>query len=189
METRRTRRFKPILVTIAVLLAVGLVLGLYGWYWVRSGRMDRYILGEVRTALADYGLRAEIGKFETTWSARTVHASDIAIYNQETKQLIATVRQAELVVDVPQPYALNLRRQIIFKRLDLTGAQIHIDIDKQGRSNLSGLKQPPPTAQRITFDYSSLTGKVADGTLTVNDLAHEVKLDFAGIQGQGAPAK
>jgi outer membrane protein assembly complex protein YaeT len=188
-ESRRSRRLKPILVTLVVLLAVGVAFGLYAWYWVRSGRLDRYIAGEVKTALVDYGLRADIGKFETSWTARTIRASDVAIYNQQTNQLIASVKQAEMVAEIPQPYALSLRRQIIFKRLDLSGAQIHIDIDKQGRSNFRGLKQPPPVAQRITFDYSTLTGKLADGTLHLNDQAHDVKLEVNGLQGQGAPTK
>ena len=188
-ETKRSRRLKPIIVMLVVLLAVGLAFGLYARYWVRSGRLDQYIAGEVKTALADYGLRADIGKFETSWTPRTIRASNVAIYNRQTNQLIASVKQAEMVAEIPQPYALSLRRQIIFKRLDLSGAQIHIDIDKQGRSNFIGLKQPPPVAQRITFDYAMLTGKLADGTLHVNDQAHDVKLEVNGLHGQGAPTK
>src|SRR6476660_5583511 len=131
-ENRQSRRLKAILVTLVVLLAVGFAFGSYAWYWVRSGRLDQYLAGEVKAALADYGLRADIGKFETSWTARTIRASDVAIYNQHTNQLIASVKQAEIVAEIPQPYALSLRRQIIFKRVDLSGAQIHIDIDKQG---------------------------------------------------------
>ena len=62
-ESKRSKRLKPIMVMLVVLLAVGLAFGLYARYWVRSGRLDQYIAGEVKTALAGYGLRAHIGKF------------------------------------------------------------------------------------------------------------------------------
>jgi hypothetical protein len=94
----------------------------------------------VKAALADYGLRADIGKFDTVDCTHN-RASDIAIYNQHTNQLIASVKQAEMVAEIPRPYAQPAASDHL-QRLDLTGAQ-SIDIDKQGRSNFVGLKQPP----------------------------------------------
>src|ERR1044071_3111605 len=72
---------------IVLLLILGLVLG--GVYYIRSGRLNRFILTQVRTALTDYGVRAEIGDLNLSWSLRTVKAHDVKLYNQETGQLIA----------------------------------------------------------------------------------------------------
>src|SRR5690349_25164255 len=100
--------------------------------YLRSGGLNRFITAQVQSALAEYGLRTEIGGFELSWGARTANIRDIKIYNQQTGQQIATVDRAELVVEIPSPFALRLRREVIFKRLDLENLRMYVDLD--GRS-------------------------------------------------------
>src|ERR1051325_101533 len=99
-----------------LLLIVGLAL--WAFLYVRSGRLDRYIVSQVQTALAEYGLRAEVGNLDLVWGIRTAKVRDVKIYNQETGQLVATLDNAVLAVEIPNPFALRLQREIIFKRLD-----------------------------------------------------------------------
>src|SRR5262245_24834487 len=110
---------------------------LAGIFYVRSGRLNRYIADQVKTAIKEYGLRAEIGGFDISWGVRTAKLRDIKIYNDQTGQLIATLDRAELVTDIRTPYALRLRREVVFKRLDLQNLNVQIEVDEQGRSNLS----------------------------------------------------
>src|SRR5688572_28379859 len=168
-------RHKNLLIAagVALLLILALALGLL--YYIRSGRLNQYITGQVQTALAEYGLRAEIGDFELAWGIRTTTARHVKIYNQETGQLIATLDRDEIVVDIPSAYALNLRRQIVFKRIDLKNLQAYVGIDEQGVTNFRGLRQPPPTAPgRITFDSSSLVANLDGGTFHLNDRARQL---------------
>src|SRR5262249_43243240 len=116
---------------------------LAGLLYVRTGRLNRFISSQVVEALREYGLRAEIGNFNISWGVQTAKIGDIKIYNQQTGQLIATVDRAEMKVQIREPFALQLRREIIFKRLELTNPKLRIDVDEQGRSNLRGLHQPP----------------------------------------------
>src|SRR5262249_16605629 len=118
---------------------------LAGLLYVRTGRLNRYISSQVVEALGAYGLRVEIGNFNISWGIQTAKIGDIKIYNQQTGQLIATVDRAEMKVQIREPFALQLRREIIFKRLELTNPKLRIDVDEQGRSNLRGLHPPPPT--------------------------------------------
>ncbi|HKP86933.1 MAG TPA: translocation/assembly module TamB domain-containing protein [Blastocatellia bacterium] len=181
-------RHKKLLISggVILLLILGLVLG--GVYYIRSGRLNRYISGQVQTALADYGMRAEIGELDISWSARRAKANNVKLYNQETGQLIATLDSVGILLDIPAPFALRLRREVIFKRVDLDNLQAYVELDAQGRSNFSGLHAAPPNAPgRITFDFSGLVGTLTSGTLHINDQLHQIVGEVTNLQGTAQP--
>jgi outer membrane protein assembly complex protein YaeT len=159
-----------------------------GLLYLRSGGLNRLITAQVQSALAEYGLRTEIGGFELSLGARTANIRDIKIYNQQTGQQIATVDRAELVVEVPSPFALRLRREVIFKRLDFENLRMYVDLDEHGQSNFTGLHSPPPSApSSITFDFSALVGSITGGELHISDLQHKLAVGLGNLQAKGEP--
>jgi outer membrane protein assembly complex protein YaeT len=183
-----TARHKRLLIVGLVVLLLFAGLSFFAIFYVRSGRLDRTIVSEVQTALKEYGLRAEVGNLELVWGLRTARVHDVKIYNQETNQLIATLDSAELVVEIPNPFALRLRREIIFKRLDLKNLQAYVAIDEQGKSNFAGLHSPPPAApSRITFDFSSLVASLDGGTLHLDDRARQITAELGRLKGNVQP--
>jgi outer membrane protein assembly complex protein YaeT len=181
------RHKRILLIGIGLLLLITfLVLAVL--YVIISGKLNRYIANQVVETLGEYGLRTEIGNFEIAWRGRTAKISDIKVYNQQTGQLLATVEQAEMSAQILNPYALQLRREIVFKQLDLNNLIVWLDVDEQGRSNLQGLHAAPPTApSRITFDFSSLVGALKGGTLRVNDRARKIEGELGNIQANAQP--
>src|SRR6266850_6803964 len=166
------RRHKRLVTITSIILLLILVCAVAGLYYIRSGRLNRFILIQVQTALVDYGVRAEIGGLDLSWGVRTAKAHDIKLYNRETGQLLATIDNAELVVEIPNLYALRFRRDIIFKRIALDNLQTYVELDSDGKTNFNGLHNPPPSAPgRISFDFSSLVGALTSGTLHINDQA------------------
>jgi uncharacterized protein involved in outer membrane biogenesis len=187
-QPRWTARRKRLLIVglAALILIVGVAL--FAVVYVRSGRLNRTIVGEVQTALKEYGLRAEVGGLELVWGIRTARVHDVKIYNQETDQLIATLDSAELVVEIPNPFALRLQREIIFKRLDLKNLQAYVEFDEQGRSNFTGIHAPPPAApSRISFDFSNLVASLDGGTLHLDDRAHKIAGELGRLKGNVQP--
>lgn len=157
-------------------------------YYIRSGRINTYIVGQVQTALKEYGLRADVGGLDIAWGIRTAKVSDVKIYNEQTGKLIASIDQATLVLEIPNPFALRLQREVIFKRLDLKNLQTYVEIDEQGLSNFSGIHQPPPSApSRITFDFSSLVAAIDEGAVHVKDKAHNLEGDLAKLKMNAQP--
>ena len=122
----RRKRLLWIGLSVFSLLALFVLAGLL---YVRTGRLNRYIASQVVEALSEYGLRVEIGNFNISWSFQTANIGDIKIYNQQTGQLIATIGQAEMKVQIREPFALRLRREVIFERLELTNPNLRIDVD------------------------------------------------------------
>src|SRR5215813_337919 len=166
------------------------LLVLAGLLYVRTGRLNRYISSQVVEALGAYGLRVEIGNFNISWGIQTANIGDIKIYNQQTGQLIATVDQAEMKVEIREPFALQLRREVIFKRLELTNLNLRIDVDEQGRSNLRGLHPAPPQApSRLNFDFSSLIVTLKGGEAHFSDRSRKIEgnLGNLGLSAQSMP--
>lgn len=163
-------------------------LGLGGLYYIRSGRLNLYITNQVQAALSEYGIRAEVGVLDLAWGVRTASVRDVKLYNQATGQLIATIDRAELVVEIPNPFALRLRRDVIFKRVDLDNLQAYVQIDAQGQSNFAGLHAAPPSApSRITFDFSALVGTLNSGTLHFNDDARRIAAELGNLKANAQP--
>src|SRR5262249_4583895 len=150
--------------------------------------LNRFISGQVVEALSEYGVRAEIGNFNISWGIQTAKIGDIKIYNQQTGQLIATVDRAEMKVQIREPFALQLRREIIFKRLELTNLVLRIDVDEQGRSNLRGLHPAPPQApSRLGFDFSSLIAVIRGGEAHISDRSRKIDGNLGNLELNAQP--
>jgi outer membrane protein assembly complex protein YaeT len=181
------RHKRLLLIGLGILLLITLLV-LAGLYYIRSGKFNRYIADQVSKALAEYGLRAEIGGFDVALRMGTAKIRDIKVYNQQTGQLIATIGQLEMAVQILEPYALRLRREIVFKRIDLSNLNLWFDVDEEGRSNLWGLHAAPPKApSRITFDISNLIGTLKGGMLRVNDRARKIAGELGDLQATAHP--
>jgi uncharacterized protein involved in outer membrane biogenesis len=166
---------------IALLILAGLL-------YIRTGRLNRYISSQVVEALGAYGLRVEIGNFNISWGVQTAKIGDVKIYNQQTGQLIATVDRAEMKVQIREPFALQLRREIIFKRLELTNPKLRIDVDEQGHSNLRGLHQAPPQApSRLNFDFSSLMVALRGGEARISDRSRKIEGNLGNLEINAQP--
>jgi outer membrane protein insertion porin family len=165
-----------------MLLVLGVVL------FIRSGRLNRIITAQVQSALAEYGVRTEIGSFELSWGPRSAVVQDLKFYNQATGQLLATVDRAKLIVSIPDLYALRLRREVHFNDLEITNLHAYVDLDSRGLSNFQGLRQPPPGAPgRITFDFSTLVVSVKGGDVHLTDQADRLQAEISNLQASAQP--
>src|SRR5262249_46883559 len=161
---------------------------LAGLLYVRAGRLNRYISSQVVEALGAYGLRVEIGNFNISWGIQTAKISDIKIYNQQTGQVIATVDRAEMNVQIREPFALQLPREIISKPLEFTNPRLRIDVDQQGLSNLPGLHPAPPQApSRLGFDFSSLIVALRGGEAHISDRSRKIEGNLGNIELNAQP--
>ena len=182
------KRHKRLVTIGGVALLVVLIIVAGSLYYIRSGKLDLFILTQVQSALTQYGVRAEFGGLEVSWGVRTAKARDVSLYNLETGQLIATLDSAELVVEIPNPFAVSLRRDIIFKRVSLENLQLYVGLDGEGKTNFTALHNAPPSAPgRIRFDFSSLVASLTSGTLHIDDQAHQIVGTLENLRGDAQP--
>lgn len=188
----RRRRFtrRRLLVYSALgLLAFIIIAALLLLLYLRSDRFNRFVITEIEKALEAYGLRAEIGSFEPGSDLRTATLRDIKLFNRQTDQLIATINRATVSLTMRDPFALKLRREIVFDRLELDGVDLWVVFNKQGQSNFVGLRRPPPLKRRITFDYSRLVGALKNGAIHLVDRRFDLQGDLSNLSGEAQPIK
>ncbi|MEP7340052.1 MAG: translocation/assembly module TamB domain-containing protein [Acidobacteriota bacterium] len=178
----RPRRRKWFFIALlSLLLLIGGVV-LSAWLWLRSDSFNRYVAGEIKTKLTEYGLRGEIGSFGFAWNSQTAHLKDLKIYNQQTGQLIASVKNLELKTNISDLYAIKLSREITLRELALDGVEVFVDIDEQGKTNLEGVHNAPSKSQTLKFDSSSLQAALTNGVVHFKDRQHRIESDLNDVK-------
>src|SRR2546423_2755805 len=176
--TARRRRFitrrNTIIAAIGLVCAV-IALLLVGLIAYRLGYVDRYIAGQIKNALSNYGIRAEIRDFHTSFSPRTVELLGVELYDAKSGEKLGKVDRILATVRIEDLYAINLRRNINLKDLQIEGLELWANFDAEGRSNFRNIHIPPPEPnQHILFAYSTAHVELKNSQVHYGDVLHSL---------------
>src|SRR5436853_6869718 len=91
---RARRRFvtrrNAVIATIGLMCAVA-ALVFVGLILYRLGYVDRYIAGQIKNTLSNYGIRAEIRDFHTSLSPQTVELLGVELYDDKTGEKLGRI--------------------------------------------------------------------------------------------------
>src|SRR5438093_7223152 len=167
--TRRNAIISGIIIGLGTVVLMFLVLLIY-----RLGYIDSYIARQVKDTLATYGVRAEIRSFHTSISPQTVEMLGIDLYDAQSGAKLGKIDRLLATVRIEDLYALNLRRNINLKDLQIEGLELWVNFDDQGRSNFHNLHIPPPEPnQRILFAYSTAHIDLKNALIHYGDALHK----------------
>ncbi len=183
----RPRRLKRLLIAlIGVVLLVALA-ALSGWIYLRSENFNRYVADEIKAKLSEFGLRGEIGGFGISWDAQTASLRDLKIYNQQTGQLVAAIKSADILTEIRDPFALKLSREIVIRKLAVESVDLYYEIDRRGRTNWDGAHYAPPKSKAITFDTTGLLATITDSAIHFKDLSRSIEADLREMKITAQP--
>ncbi len=172
-----TRR-KLIITAFTVLLLLGAV-ALLGVYLVRRGELDRWLVGQMKTALAEYGVRAEIGALHTKLGDKQMELRDLKLYTQDGKEPFATLAHLSANFSVRQLagfLGFGRKGEVELQKLTLEGLRATYSVDEKGRSNLAGLHLPPDgKEQRVDFKSATATIEVRNAEVHYLDKLHQLE--------------
>ncbi|HEX7724044.1 MAG TPA: hypothetical protein VF397_17905, partial [Pyrinomonadaceae bacterium] len=93
-NARARRRFvtrrNAVIATIGLVCAV-LALVFVGLVVYRLGYVDRYIAGQIKNTLSNYGIRAEIRDFHTSLTPQTVELLGLELYDAKTGEQLGKI--------------------------------------------------------------------------------------------------
>ncbi len=160
----------------AILIAVGsILLILAGLIAYRLGAVDRYVAGQIKDTLSKYGIRAEIKQSHISLSPQTVEMLGVELYDASTGEKLGKVDRLLATVRIEDLYALNLRRNINLKDLQVEGLELWVNFDAQGRSNFRNIHIPPPEPNaRILFAYSTAHVELKNAHVHYGDALHSL---------------
>ncbi|MEO6726808.1 MAG: hypothetical protein ABIP14_16085, partial [Blastocatellia bacterium] len=176
----RSRKLFFIALLGMLLLIGGVVLS--AWLWLRSESFNRFVAGEIKAKLTEYGLRGELGSFGFAWTSQTARLKDLKIYNQQTGQLIASIKEIELKTSISDLYAIKLSREVTLNQVSLDGVEVFLEIDEQGKTNLEGVHDAPPKSKALTFDAQSLQAALTNGTVHFKDRRDKFETDLNNLK-------
>ena len=174
----RRRRFvtrrNAVIATLGIaVIAVALILIAILAY--KLGYIDSYVAKQIKSTLAEYGIRAEIKHFETKFSPRTVEMREIELYDMQTGAPLGRIDRMTAVVRIEDLYALNLKRNVNLESLAIDGLEVWVKFDGQSRSNFGNLRLPPPDPNsRILFSYSTAKISVSNSVVHYGDEKYEL---------------
>src|SRR2546423_1927293 len=187
------RRRKFITRRNAIIVAIGLAcsiiaLILVGLIVYRLGYVDRYIANQIKNTLATYGVRAEIKTFHTSFSPQTVEMLGLELYDSKTGEKLGKIDRMLATVRIEDLYALNLRRNINLKDLQIEWLELRVSFDAQGRSNFRNIHIPPPEPnQRILFAYSTAHVELKNSQVHYGDVLHSLSGEARNLRATVQP--
>ncbi|MFN2577478.1 MAG: translocation/assembly module TamB domain-containing protein [Pyrinomonadaceae bacterium] len=177
----------------AVIAAIGLVCAVVALIFVglvvyRLGYVDRYIAGQIKNTLANYGIRAEIRDSHTSFSPQTVELLGVELYDAKSGEKLGKIDRMLATVRIEDLYALRLRRDINLKDLQVEGLELWVKFDAQGNSNFHNLHIPPPEPNaRILFAYSTAHIELKNGLIHYGDALHSLSGDARNLKATIQP--
>lgn len=187
IQPQRRRWRKKIALAVACLAVIAGLTIVGGLMWMRSEKFNSYVAGEIKKKLTEFGLRGEMDNFGFSWDAETARLKDLKVYNQQTGQLIASVKNVEVRLHILDMYALKFSREIVINNVNLDGAEVLIELDEQGHSNLAGIHEAPPKSETLTFDTSKLLTALTNAAVHFKDRQHQIEADLTALQIKAQP--
>ncbi|MDQ3906840.1 MAG: hypothetical protein M3268_00690, partial [Acidobacteriota bacterium] len=168
--TRRNALLAGVAVAAAVLLVV-----IVGFLLYRTGQVDHLIERQIKSTLAEYGIRADIHGFRARLGPRTAELTGVDLYDAQTGEKLGHVDRILATVRVEDMWALSLHRNVNLEELNVEGLELWVKFDEQGRSNFRNIHLPPPAEnERITFSYSTAHVTLARSVVHYGDAQHEL---------------
>ena len=181
-----TRR-NAILSGIAIVIG-GVVIIIVAFMAYKLGFVDRYIAGQVQDTFSKYGVRAQIKTFHTSFSPQTVEMLGLELYDAQTGDKLGKIDRLLATVRIEDLYALNLRRNINLKDLQIEGLELWVTFDAQGRSNFRNIHIPPPEPnQRILFAYSTSHVEIKNSQIHYGDALHSLSGEARNLRATIQP--
>ena len=187
---RGIRRFtrRHAVISGIIIAAGAIVLILIGLLAYRLGFIDRYVAGQIKGTLATYGIRAEIKEFHTSLSPQTVELLGLELYDAKTGEQLGKVGRVLATVRIEDLYALNLRRNINLKDLQVEGLELWVNFDAGGRSNFRNIHVPPPEPNsRVLFAYSTAHVELKNSHIHYGDLQHSLSGEALNLRAMIQP--
>ena len=180
---RRNAMWTGIVAVVAILALVIVAVLLY-----RSGQIDRIVARQIVETFARYGVRAEVGSFETKFTPRTAELRDLKLYDARTGAQIGEIDRVLATVRVEDMWALSLKRNVNLEALEMDGLELWVTFDEQGRSNFANLTMPPPDPNsRILFSYSTAHVKINSALIHYDDRQHSLSGEARNLRATVRP--
>jgi hypothetical protein len=182
-ETTAPRRpWRIVLLALAGIAATLLFVALVGVVLYRFGYADAYVKDAFTERLSEMGIAFTAEAFELRASPLELHIREGVFNDKLTGEKLFYIREAHLGMTVVDLFALRTTREISIDTTDITGAEVWIKFDENGRSNFSNLKVvEDERGSAVNFRYESVKFTLRESVVHFGDLKRDISGDANNI--------
>lgn len=168
--TRRNLLFSGAFGLVLILVLILLAVVLY-----RTGQVDTYTRERFRQKMADIGIVFDADVFRLKVSPLELELRNATFSNKLTGERLFFIREAHLKMTVLDLWALRATRDIRIDSTEVTGAEVWVVFDENGRSNFANLKLVEDEAgTAVNFKYDSTNFSLADSVVHFGDRSRTI---------------
>jgi translocation and assembly module TamB len=175
--TRRNLGFAAGALSIVLVLIVVLVIVFY-----RNGVFDNYIKTQFVNKMAEIGIVFDADVFRVTVAPLQLELKNATFSDKTTGEKLFFIRDGKIGLTAENLYAWQLSRDFKVDSTDITGAEVWVRFDENGRSNFSNLNLVEDRqGSRVNFKYDSVKFSLKEGLIHFGDLEHKIAADARNV--------
>jgi len=175
--TRRKMLISATAAALVVLLAVVLAVILF-----RAGVFDSYTKNQFRAKMADIGIVFDAEVFRISASPLGLELRNASFNDKLTGEKLFFIREAHLGMTIQEMLALRASRDINIDSTDISGAEVWVKFDENGKSNFANLKLVEDQAgSAVNFKYDSVKFSLTDSVVHFGDVTRKITADANNV--------
>ncbi len=139
-----------------------------------TGYVDGFIQNALLDRFSKFGIRAEIGRLETTLFPTTAKLKDVVLYDEQSGEKLAKIDVLNIDLTITNIIALRAARTITINSTDVQGLEVWIRFDEQGHSNFSNLHFKFDEDPNLKVSFASVNFTLKDALIHYGDVSRRI---------------
>jgi|CXWL01.1.fsa_nt_gi translocation and assembly module TamB len=148
----------------------------------QTGVFEGYVRSQFIASLDEMGIVFDSEAFRFTATPLELHLRNASFNDKLSGEKLFYIREAHISMTMLDALSLNLKRDISIDKTDISGAEVWIKFDENGKSNFSNLKFVEDEAgSSVNFRYESVNFSLADSIVHFGDQSRRISGDAKNI--------
>ncbi|MGB2751511.1 MAG: translocation/assembly module TamB domain-containing protein [Pyrinomonadaceae bacterium] len=175
-------RRRNVFVAVGVVLLGVLLTVVIAVIMFRAGVFDTYTKNQFTAKLADIGIDFKADVFRVRASPLELELKNATFNDKTTGEKLFFIRDAHLGMTIVDLFALRMSRDINIEKTDISGAEVWVKFDENGKSNFANLKIVEDQAgSAVNFKYDSVKFSLTDSVVHFGDVTRKISADANNI--------
>lgn len=183
-QKRRRRLFtrRNSVIAIGLITVLAIIVSLFSVVSYRYGVFDTYVKAQFVAKMADIGIVFDADVFRVTVNPLALELRNATFNDRVSGEKLFFIRTANLKMTVQDLYAWQLSRDISIDKTEISGAEVWVKFDEEGRSNFSNLKLiEDQRGGAVNFKYESIEFVLQDSVVHFGDLSRKLSGDARNV--------
>ncbi len=179
--TRRYFSRRNLLGTFVGVVVLAGLLALVGYLAYRNGLTDSYIKTQFVQKMNNVGIDFTADVFRVGISPLELELKNATFNDRTSGEKLFFIRDARIGLTIENLYAWQLSRDIKVDSTEISGAEVWVKFDENGRSNFANLVDDT-RASNINLKYDSVRFTLRDSVVHFGDVSRRIGADANNLQ-------